>query len=233
MFKLKQIVKRSSLGGPLTRVYWHVIGRHRKPLSSDRYWERRYAEGGNSGLGSYGRLAEFKAKTINSFLQAHGLDSVIEFGCGDGNQLRLGEYSSYVGFDVSPSAVDLCKRAFADDLTKRFCLMTEYQGETADVVLSLDVVYHLVEDEVFVAYMRTLFAAARQYAIIYSSDKDHSPKQRVTYVRHRHVTRWIAENLPDWELREHHPNPYPFDERTGSGSFADFYIYRRRLLDEP
>jgi len=35
--------------------------------SSD-YWEKRYLNGGNSGNGSYGRLAHFKAQCINSFI---------------------------------------------------------------------------------------------------------------------------------------------------------------------
>lgn len=232
MFRLKQAVKKGFLGSPLTRIYAYVVGRHRKPLPSDRYWERRYAEGGNSGLGSYGQLAEFKADTINSFVQRHGLQSVIEFGCGDGNQLKLAKYPDYVGFDVSQSAVAACRRIFASDSTKRFCLAKEYKGETADVALSLDVVYHLVEDDVFTGYMRMLFAAARRYVIIYSSDRDHGPQERVTYIRHREVTRWIDENLSQWQLMEHHPNPCPFDENTGSGSFADFYIYRRLVSDE-
>jgi len=104
--------------------------------------------------------------------------------------------------------------------------MNEYEGERANVTLSLDVIYHLVEDDVFAAYIRTLFSAAEQYVIIYSSDKDHDPKDKFTYVRHRKFTRWILENISDWELIEHLPNPLP------SKSFADFYIYRKALSCE-
>ena len=53
------------------------------------YWENRYKNNGNSGAGSYGRLAEFKADVINNFIAENKITSVIEFGCGDGNQLSL------------------------------------------------------------------------------------------------------------------------------------------------
>ena len=37
-------------------------------FSSKDYWEKRYAEGGNSGYGSYNNLAKFKAEVINNFI---------------------------------------------------------------------------------------------------------------------------------------------------------------------
>ena len=49
------------------------------------------------------RLAAFKAEVPNDFVRARGIDSVIEFGCGDGAQLALAEYPAYVGIDVSPA----------------------------------------------------------------------------------------------------------------------------------
>lgn len=39
----------------------------------------------------------------NDFVRARGIDSVIEFGCGDGAQLALAEYPAYGGIDVSPA----------------------------------------------------------------------------------------------------------------------------------
>src|SRR5690349_24554192 len=55
--------------------------------SSPSYWEERYRQGGNSGVGSYGQLARFKAQTINRFVAEQAVTSVVEFGCGDGAQL--------------------------------------------------------------------------------------------------------------------------------------------------
>ncbi|MFI5067905.1 MAG: hypothetical protein ACHP9Z_28540, partial [Streptosporangiales bacterium] len=79
------------------------------------YWERAYARGETSGDGSYGALARGKADFLNQFVRAHSVSTVLEFGCGDGNQLSLAEYPAYIGLDVSRTAVGLCQRRFRDD----------------------------------------------------------------------------------------------------------------------
>lgn len=45
---------------------------------------------------------------------------MIEFGCGDGNQLSLLQVPGYTGVDVSRSAVEKCRSKFKDDSTKKF-----------------------------------------------------------------------------------------------------------------
>lgn len=68
--------------------------------------------GGNSGVGSYGMFAEFKAGVINDFVSMNNIQSVVEFGCGDGNQLKLANYPIYKGYDVSKAAVASCRKLF-------------------------------------------------------------------------------------------------------------------------
>jgi hypothetical protein len=63
---------------------------------SGKYWDNRYKKCGNSGAGSYGKLAEFKADILNKFISKNNIQSVIEFGCGDGNQLLLANYQCYI-----------------------------------------------------------------------------------------------------------------------------------------
>ena len=116
---------------------------------SRQYWENRYSVDGNSGVGSYGKFAAFKAEVINAFVTTRGVQSIIECGCGDGNQLMLARYPTDVGYDVSDMVVHQCRTSFAGDATKTFALMSQYRGERADLALSLDVIYHLVEDRVF------------------------------------------------------------------------------------
>src|SRR5262249_52775171 len=65
--------------------------------STGDYWDSRYRRGGNSGAGSYGRLAEFKAEAVNRFVRENHILSVVEFGCGDGAQLELAQYPRYTG----------------------------------------------------------------------------------------------------------------------------------------
>lgn len=191
---------------------------------SREYWEDRYARGGNSGAGSYAELATFKATILNGFVVDHHIDSVIEFGCGDGHQLSLAEYPKYLGFDVSETAIHLCKQRFESDETKKFELVSQYVGETASLVLSLDVIYHLIEDNVFDSYMRQLFDASTRFVIIYSSNFDQMP-DGVLHVRHRKFTKWIDVNCPNWQQIQHIKNAYPYQGDNRRGSHADFYVF--------
>jgi len=194
--------------------------------SSGQYWEDRYALGGTSGAGSYNRLAAFKAEVINGFVRHHDIKSVIEFGVGDGAQLALAEYPSFVGVDVSPTIIKTCRTKFAGDNTKQFCTPDGLPSKPADLALSLDVIYHLVEDVVFTRYMLTLFGSASRFVIVYSSDKDENWPNN--HIRHRNFTRWVYEHWPEWTLQETILNRYPFDPANpDETSFADFFIYAR------
>jgi hypothetical protein len=195
---------------------------------SASYWEQRYTNGGDSGVGSFGCFARFKADVINDFVARHPVHTVIEFGCGDGNQLSLAEYPTYIGYDISTTAIEKCISKFLADHTKSFRLLSEYVFEKADLVLSLDVIYHLVEDEVFETYMQTIFGASYQYVIIYSSNFDDIGFSDGNHIKHRQFTQWIAKNLQQWTLLQHIPNRHPYAGDYKKGSFSEFFIYVKR-----
>ena len=195
--------------------------------SSDSYWKSRYEKGGNSGVGSYGKFATFKAEVLNKFVEEKGIHSVIEFGSGDGNQLLLLNYPKYSGFEISEEAIELCNQNFSKDTSKEFFLNSAYDGQIAELTLSLDVIYHLVEDETFNLYMELLFNSSSKFVIIYASNLDEQFKFQGSHVRPRKFSSWIDSNQPDWKLVEHIPNQYPYDPVSQEGSFADFYIYEK------
>jgi hypothetical protein len=227
---MKDLIKRIPVIGPVARSMYQRLLHPARPFhGSEDYWIERYREGGNSGAGSYNRLAEFKAEVLNNFVATHGIRDVIEFGCGDGNQLTLASYPSYLGVDVSPHAIKGCAGRFASDASKSFMLVHDYRGQTAQLALSLDVIYHLTEDAVYETYMRTLFDAAQDYVVIYSSDKDESHPQ-IPHVRHHQFSHWVRANASGWRLLRHIPNRYPYSGDNDTGSLADFYIYGRGSL---
>jgi SAM-dependent methyltransferase len=197
--------------------------------SSGDYWQERYATGGNSGAGSYNHLAEFKAEIINAFCSSHPVDTVIEFGCGAGNQLLLACYAAYTGYDVSPAAIERCRQLFAEKRSWQFSLAEEYDGRQADLVLSLDVIFHLVEDEVCERYMEKLFSAARRYAIIYSSNTNETLPDSPSHVRHRNFGDWVRRKRPGWRLVSKIGNRYPYNGDWKNTSFSEFYIYENPL----
>jgi SAM-dependent methyltransferase len=193
---------------------------------SKDYWEERYQKGGTSGAGSYGKLAAYKAAIINDFVIEHNIQSVLELGCGDGNQLLLAKYPSYIGYDVSSTAIELCKQLHDSDRTKAFyCYDKDTKLPVAELTLSLDVIYHLLEDRVFNGYMEDLFKAASKYVIIYSSNKKGNQSN---HERMRDFTNWIVANQPSFKLIQEIPNPYPYNPADEEGtSQSDFFIYER------
>ncbi len=192
---------------------------------SAEYWRDRYARGGNSGVGSYKQLAEFKAEFLNTLVHEQHIQSVMEFGCGDGNQLALANYPQYLGLDVSEQAITMCQQQFLGDATKQFALLVETPEKKAGLTLSLDVVYHLVEDDVFQLYMERLFDCAEQLVVVYSSNFEETVAGGGQHVRHRNFTGWVEEHRSHWKLILHAPNRYSHKEHGKQGSLADFYVF--------
>ncbi|MGO9597077.1 MAG: class I SAM-dependent methyltransferase [Isosphaeraceae bacterium] len=222
---IKRILKSVPILGPAMQRAAELIRKQPAFLTSAQYWEDRYRLGGNSGAGSYNRLARFKSEVLNDFVRRTQINSVIEFGCGDGAQVELAEYPRYIGVDVSITAIDMCCQRYRNDPSKTFFTTDMLPPDAAaDLALSLDVIYHLVEDPVFDAYMHRLFNAARHFVAIYSSNEDNMWPAK--HVRHRKFTQWIERNRPDWTLMEFIKNKYPYDPNNPNDtSFADFHIF--------
>lgn len=181
--------------------------------------------GGTSGPGSVGALGAYKASFINDFVRQNGIVDVIEFGCGNGDQLMEAEYPTYIGLDVSEAVLRQVMERFAGDETKSFFL---YRPDTfrdnagvlrAQLTLSLDVIFHLTEDDVYQKYMGDLFGASSHYVIVYSSNTDQR-KTEVRYTTHRRFTDDVAR-MGGWRLVLEQPNP--FSHATDSL----FFVYER------
>jgi len=221
---LKELVKRT----PVVRevALWlmrNTSDLRRGGFSSADYWDERYRSGGDSGAGSYNRLAIFKANFLNDFVEKHEVRSVIEFGCGDGAQLQLAKYPRYIGIDISRIILEKSRARFASDSSKSFVHLDESANQSAELALSLDVIYHLTEDEIFNAHMECLFRSAERFVIIYASNDDR--KSDAPHVRHRRFTDWVSANT-NATLIETIANPYPYDPaRMDDTSFADFYVF--------
>lgn len=216
--------------GPVAKRIYRTVTFPAPPAltftSSTRYWEDRYAFGGNSGAGSYGPLARFKADVINQFVAEHTIQTVVEFGCGDGAQLELAHYPQYSGIDVSSRAVELCRTRFRRDASKRFFHAASPEGDAtkADLAMSLDVIYHLVEHEVYDHYMSRLVTAAEKFICIYSSNVERSSHN--AHIRHRCFTDWLTARAPQWKPVMKVPNRYPEDpKRPNDTSWADFHFF--------
>lgn len=152
-----------------------------------RYWNDRYLDGKGSGKGSRGRQANRKAAHINRLIRQRHVGSVIDWGCGDGRVASRIHVGRYVGVDVSEAALGLA-RAAADGPGRSWHL---YDGRiappvgTADLALSLDVIFHLVDDDLYRRHLELVFGSA-PLVCIHASNRDEAGRE---HVLHREWTR--------------------------------------------
>ena len=172
-------------------------------FDSAEYWRKRYESGGNSGAGSYGALADFKAAALNQFVARHGIESAVEYGSGDGNQLSLLQIPAYIGLDVSPRAITDIRLRYQDDSSKSFI---EYDPDhfladesvSADIALSMDVILHLTEDIRYEKYMQNLVVSARKYVGIFNTATEEQLEKMAKHNRFRDHRIWMNSSAPEF-----------------------------------
>lgn len=152
----------------------------------------------------------------------------MEWGCGDGHQLSLAKYPQYVGYDVSKQAISTCQEKYSKDKTKKFmwCGNEDFSIDIkADLTMSLDVIYHLIEDDTYHIYMKRLFSSSKKYVCIYSCNFE---KSYANHIKCRKFTDYVKNNYKEWILMEYIPNKYPFEqENPDNTSWSDFFFYKK------
>jgi hypothetical protein len=182
-------------------------------FNSKKYWESRYFNNGNSGLGSYNKSAQVKADYVNSVIEKYNIKTISDYGHGDGNQLTYLEgFKSYYGYDVSETIRKKCIETFTD--TKYNFVNNTDDIPNTDLAMSLDVVYHLIEDDVYIDYLTKLFSKSK-YVIIYSSNYD---KRNSQHVYHRKFTDYVNTNINNFTLID---TNFPYTEEFG------MFLYER------
>lgn len=181
------------------------------------YWERRYRDGRTSGAGSEGAEGAYKAAYVSNFLADHGVVTVVDWGCGDGQVLARTKFpkgTQYTGVDVSQTIVDRMRVQFPQH---RFIGPNDAHAweDAYRLALSMDVLFHLPDDADYYGYLDHLFNSAVRHVVIYSTDQADGRTAR--HVFRRKFTVDIAERYLDWELKSAEP---PLSE-----GLASFFVY--------
>ena len=144
----------------------------------------------------------------------------------------LAEYPQYIGLDISSQAVKLSSKIFSEDSTKNFFVYDPNQFETnqknfsAELVLSLDVIYHLVEDHVYRKYLTNVFSSAKKFVVIYSTNEEVPGILHSRHVRHRRFTCDVEKWFPDWQLKDTIKNNQPKNKSKINEPSIDFFIFQ-------
>ena len=197
-----------------TADYWEIRYRYHANGIDD---ERSAA----SRLGRRCRTEKLAEVFFDASRQRGGAGlSVLELGCGAGYAAgtlirAVRPVKEYVGVDISRAAAERARDhireqfgpASAEPLAEgREVTFHDYDGfslpaavaqRTFDVVISLSVMMHLLEGELFSAYMRHLFLLSHQYVIIQGDNVD---APRVNHMRGWRFTDWIRREAVDWGL---------------------------------
>lgn len=160
------------------------------------YWEMRYASGRGPGEGSVGEAGQRKADQVNTELDKYDVGSVVDWGCGDGQITALLNLSerTYVGIDVSNTAIVSAMQANPEQAFVRMARRVSVTVR-ADASLSLDVIYHLVDDEEYRDYLRSVFESARDLVIAYATN--HVDPLTARHVRFRE---WLNDVPRGWTV---------------------------------
>ncbi len=184
----------------------------------DNFWENRYKSGGNSGLGSYGEYAKHKADVINKYIADFKIKTISDFGCGDGNQIGLFVgYVKYFGYDISSHILDVCRSNHQKNKNMEFCNEIS-ELPISELTLSLDVIYHIIDQEDFETYLHKLFNKSSKYVLIYSTNTNKNVGE-ADHIFHRKFTDWVGIYCRDFKLIEEIDNNLNIS--------AKFYLYSK------
>lgn len=188
-------------------------------VPSGEFWEARYKSGGNSGDGSYGVNGRFKIDVLNNYFHRVEPLGVLDFGVGDFtySSVIAGKRFPFFGIDVSAMKVAQLKGQFGQYANIHFATSLDaFKDQLFDYVISLDVIFHLLEDLTYNGYINQITQTSVENIVVYSSNfKDDKWE---LHVRHR---RFVPDILSrGYKLIEYIPNPT-------HTTYSDFYFFKR------
>jgi hypothetical protein len=132
------------------------------------YWETRYRDGGCSGGGSIGAIRDWKWSMIRKYAS---VNDVIDVGCGDLSFWEGKSCEKYSGIDISPYIIESNREKRP---SWRFICASgsdplKLEG---DVVLCLDVLFHIMDETIYINLLNNLAVYAQKYIFIYTWHKN-------------------------------------------------------------
>ncbi len=160
------------------------------------FWTWRYERDADlgSGIGSRGRSLEEKRDLIQLIAAALGPASTLDVGCGDGAAVDGLDLGAYLGLDLAPNA-----GARLNDGKTVECRSIS-AGDSADLVLCLDVGIHQSDALNWEELVATVAGAAQSVALI-SGYEEPPPAASPMVHFHRPISEVLACCAPErWSL---------------------------------
>ena len=94
----------------------------------------------------------------------------------------------------------------------------------SDLTMSLDVLYHILEEECYVTYLKNLFSSSSNYVLIYSNNYN---GHIVGHMHTRKFTNDVENMFPNWSLHEKINQIYP---KKSSAAFYYIILYLKYIV---
>jgi hypothetical protein len=151
-----------------------------------KYWDYRYKNGHNSGYGSYGEQLKKKLKWLSNL----DINSISEIGCGDLNFMKnlvreSGKELVYSGQDIS----DVIIKKNREVLPKVFFTTNIDELPSADLLLCVDVLFHVIEDSEYEDLLNKIQSKWTKYLAITAYERK-EPKYNHVRIRKFPVERF-------------------------------------------
>ncbi len=149
-------------------------------MDSKKYWDDRYAAGGTSGYGSYGEQLDKKLRWI---FPLRDITTITEVGCGDFNfgmhLCTIFPKATYYGLDISPTIIERNRKLYPK--AKFATIDPEIDFPPADLLLCVDVLFHIMTAEETEALLQKLEKSWTKYLVItaYERDEEMNPAGHV------------------------------------------------------
>ena len=143
-------------------------------MNEKDYWNKRYHTGGSSGYGSYGEQLEKKLDWITPL----EYKTITEVGCGDfnfGKNLLERHPATYTGLDIAQIIIERNSNYYPEH---RFLEMGK-EIPRADLILCVDVLYHILDDNEYKQMLNQLDKAWTKYLVLTAYERDEDKDNHV------------------------------------------------------
>lgn len=214
------------------------LGSYRRSPST--YWDLRHQRLGESldGVGQIGlghdaneQDYEEKWRHISDALDAAGVSAgqrVLDAGCGIGwvSERLVGRGLDLTAVDFSPEATRLAAKRLGSDVSVHAQSLHEpVPGQPFDAVVCIDVLFHIVDDDLWAATVANLAAMVTPAGTLVIQENLADPTHTAgsaEHVRWRSLDRYRA-GLPEWNVVQIDSYELP-----AAGTTKDLLVWQRR-----
>ena len=180
-----------------------------------KYWEHRYATGGDSGWCSSGELRDWRWQLVEKNVDIEG-KSVLDVGCGDLQFWEGKDHKDYTGLDIS-SVVIAKNRVLRPDWTFFLYDATHGFDRQFDVVFCFEMIFHIMTEERLIKIFNSLQQWTKDILFVTSWSKRPEPFVHPHYQHH-----WQIDDYLDYLIWLKLEKKYT----TETGTRA-MYVFRR------